>query len=1056
MQKRCHNLWTRFSAAAAAVCLFTSGLLPVPAVWAQTQLSLPLPGTRVHLSSGYAPLTLRGVMVHADNPFRFDFIVDTGDSELRSEALEQESTRMIRYFLAALTVPEDEQWVNLSPYEQQRIIPGSFGITDMGRDLLAQDYILKQVTASLIYPEEDLGKEFWDRVYSRAQRMYGTTDIPVNTFNKVWIVPDSATVFENGTAAFVTQSRLKIMLEEDYLALDSNEGNRSIGLDQFVKDEAKEVNDVSAAIVREIVIPELEKEVNEGKNFARLRQIYHAMILATWFKENLKTHVLGLKYVNQNKVAGVDIDDTDAKERIYQRYLQAYRDGAYNYIKEEYDPVTKEIIPRKYFSGGAMFGRAVNRTTDYARLTNQNLRTVVDGSFLGDKLALNVLLADPQRRVNRDRAVLQNLPVFVNRDDLEAAVVDTDTESARYPILTLLNGNRVINKTRQNRNVSDRIYEALMSRANFEVARLIGFDGITPVQVLVTPQGVSSIEQAWGVGLADILQDLGLESLRFRDALDFRIDGQAGIYGQLADTFGPGFVAGDLYRIFTNDPFDSILAENIRASSVRAEDQIDLRWVDYGDSFSYLTEGELDDLLDYLVERADFIRASLGDRMVERIVSISQDEVQAIAENVFGGQTEGFFSELEAGARELVTAARERARNDFMEGFQQRQGVFREFQQYLNREGPAVVDVVANAGARDAAVLSDTRVTDTAGVRRGMEELTQLLERLPQEIAAEVAGDLNMIKVYSGVSPEVGFTQSEFQFILGRLDSVARTVLIEAIRADEDYAVIQHREGRYSIVNVRAALEVIAANADLFPAEAQGSREWIVNEFAQWTNVAGPEWETRTIRYGLLSGYPRSAAEQYIEFDRTLKRFKDIFTAQEDQIEFFAKRELPENQRQAAREHFQSVLIGYDVSDEEIDLIIDSSVVGRNYTMIAMRPEHRRWVAEAEALLAEGERYLGEIRPQFSAEELPTGTEAGGQRDAAVLPESEAPVGGIDLSPEYLQLLREGSRVEIDLTPVGIENIDIRGLTPVIFQITPVTNLPLLLSQAGLTLEPAV
>jgi len=34
----------------------------------------------------------------------------------------------------------------------------------MGRDMLAQDYILKQLTASLIYPEKNLGKAFWDEI----------------------------------------------------------------------------------------------------------------------------------------------------------------------------------------------------------------------------------------------------------------------------------------------------------------------------------------------------------------------------------------------------------------------------------------------------------------------------------------------------------------------------------------------------------------------------------------------------------------------------------------------------------------------------------------------------------------------------------------------------------------------------------------------------------------------------------------------------------------------------------------------------------------------------
>ena len=97
---------------------------------------------------------------------------------------------MIKYFLASLTIPEKDLWVNLSPYEKDRIIPPSFGLTEMGRDLLAEDYMLKQITASLIYPEDEVGKKFWKRIYEEAFKKYGTTDIPVNTFNKVWIVPE--------------------------------------------------------------------------------------------------------------------------------------------------------------------------------------------------------------------------------------------------------------------------------------------------------------------------------------------------------------------------------------------------------------------------------------------------------------------------------------------------------------------------------------------------------------------------------------------------------------------------------------------------------------------------------------------------------------------------------------------------------------------------------------------------------------------------------------------------------------------------------------------------
>ena len=183
---------------------------------------VPPPGTRLALSPVFAPPLLKGIKVFRNDPFRFDFILDKGDvhQPLPSEL---EIKRLIKYFLASLTVPEKDLWVNLSPYEKDRIVPEAFGQTEMGRDLLAQDYILKQITASVIYPDDKVGKEFWAKVYAEALKRYGTTDIPVATFNKVWITPEKATVYEHQDAAYVVESRLKVMLESDYKATAEND-----------------------------------------------------------------------------------------------------------------------------------------------------------------------------------------------------------------------------------------------------------------------------------------------------------------------------------------------------------------------------------------------------------------------------------------------------------------------------------------------------------------------------------------------------------------------------------------------------------------------------------------------------------------------------------------------------------------------------------------------------------------------------------------------------------------------------------------------------------------
>ena len=313
-------------------------------VYAQ-DFRLPEPGQMVALSLAFKPAVLKGIKLDPKNPFRFHFFVDSGDSNLSQEELKNESSKLIKYFLASLTIPEKDLWVNLSPYEKDRIVPQEFGQTEMGRDLLAEDYVLKQITASLIYPESQLGKEFWQKVYAKAQAKYGTTNIPVNTFNKVWIVPEKAVVYENGGVAFVLENNLKVMLEQDYLSLKKHAGVTS------EKAQAKDTNQLGSQIVREIVIPALTKEVNEGKNFSQLRQVFYSLILATWYKKKIKDSILNKVYSNHNKISGVNVSAQD-KDKIYQEYLKAFKKGVYNYIKEESDPLTNQIIPRKYFSGG--------------------------------------------------------------------------------------------------------------------------------------------------------------------------------------------------------------------------------------------------------------------------------------------------------------------------------------------------------------------------------------------------------------------------------------------------------------------------------------------------------------------------------------------------------------------------------------------------------------------------------------------------------------------------------------------------------------------------------
>lgn len=364
----------------------------MPGVYAQQPSVLPAPSSRLELSPAFTPALLKGIKIFRDDPFRFDFIIDKGEALQSDEQVKTNANRLIKYFLAALTVPEKDLWVNLSPYEKDRIVPEAFGRTEMGRDLLAQDYILKQITASVIYPEGEAGKQFWAKVYAEAQKKFGTTDIPVDAFNKVWIVPEKATVCVRKSAAFVVEGKLKVMLESDYAAMTNNELSNGNVIEGAVPPGPQEL---VKNILREIVIPILEKEVNEGQNFSQLRQVYNALILATWYKRKVKASLLGQAYVDQKKIGGIGIADKTEKEKIWQRYVEAFKQGAGSLINEEYDPAQQAVVARKYFTGGASM-----LITPVFKETNGNIPSQPDG----------VLQREMVFNVQMDMAMKSSLP----------------------------------------------------------------------------------------------------------------------------------------------------------------------------------------------------------------------------------------------------------------------------------------------------------------------------------------------------------------------------------------------------------------------------------------------------------------------------------------------------------------------------------------------------------------------------------------------------------------------------------------------------------------------
>ncbi|TAN62923.1 HD domain-containing protein, partial [bacterium] len=318
----------------------------------------------------FNPPTLKYLSVNSANPYNyFNFLLDKGTSiapENSNAGLEKEAKKLIHYFFIGLTLPESSLWVNLRPDEPGRITSLELAQTDMGKLLLEQDLKLKKDVAQFLNPQNPIGKKFWEELYTQAELLLGKGKLKktaITTSNRVWIVPDEAVVMETEDGALVTQAKLKVLLESEYLSLKAKSWNKEVEVQSQHKGQLKNLTE---QLMKTIVIPEITKEVNSGKNYAPLRQIYHSLILAQWFKrKNSQTRESKNPYaqaIGQSWLKGLESEFPWSKDAIWQEYLASFQKGEYQ-LKEKLAGLN-----RMYTSGGILINLGVDPKTGFSPL----------------------------------------------------------------------------------------------------------------------------------------------------------------------------------------------------------------------------------------------------------------------------------------------------------------------------------------------------------------------------------------------------------------------------------------------------------------------------------------------------------------------------------------------------------------------------------------------------------------------------------------------------------------------------------------------------------------
>ena len=293
--------------------------------------AVQLTSLAVDTSNGVNHLRLTVKAMKAGN---FEGIVDIDNAAQKS----------LEHLFISLTLHDDAFWVNLNPDEPDRIINPALANTDLGRIMLNADYRLKEDVASIINPQNSqTGKEFWRRLYEKAQELGAADRIPLVT--RLWIVPDKAEVYEKQNQLYITKSKLRVQLEPAYVSQRAT----------FKDKREKELQDFTSELMEELVLPQLNKRINEAYSYADLRDVYNALILAHWYKDKFGSGYNSLlQTVNYQVFDDVETDYTSTPNEIYQSYLKSIKEGQYSFSETEASggPFCTVITTRHYFSGG--------------------------------------------------------------------------------------------------------------------------------------------------------------------------------------------------------------------------------------------------------------------------------------------------------------------------------------------------------------------------------------------------------------------------------------------------------------------------------------------------------------------------------------------------------------------------------------------------------------------------------------------------------------------------------------------------------------------------------
>ncbi|GGX77025.1 LPXTG cell wall anchor domain-containing protein [Streptomyces anandii] len=276
----------------------------------------------------------------------------------------QEKSRLISdAFFTWLALTPEKFWVNLNPDQPDKIMDATFGKTDAGRVLLQADLQMKHDYAKDLDPRQGTGKQLSD-----AMRAAG---LPCGSVVRNWIVPKPAKVRADEGGIYILDAPLKVDSEVSSVKTPSPNGECDL---------TKAQRETYQTLVRQIVIPDVEKKVNSAPAYADLRRVYSARVAAEYVRLQDRQQATDYRpVIDSNNVAKWPLRGKNASwtpRQTWEEYVKSFTKGDYSY------PCGNGGEQKSCVLGGVDFSKAPRRNiskTEF-RTEHRNLPKSTDTS----------------------------------------------------------------------------------------------------------------------------------------------------------------------------------------------------------------------------------------------------------------------------------------------------------------------------------------------------------------------------------------------------------------------------------------------------------------------------------------------------------------------------------------------------------------------------------------------------------------------------------------------------------------------------------------------------